>query len=112
MVMNAETRQVAVHVAGYITKKPVDQTKYKCCVNYLTGELDKNNSDHDYVGSLSRGGLTIPSSHLTKHVCAAFAIPEHAESIITSSKLQDSNCRIEPCAQLQSWIDSPLHLWC
>ena len=50
--MDAETRKVAVHVAGYITKKPVDQTKYKCCVNYLTGELDNNNPDYDYVGSI------------------------------------------------------------
>ena len=88
MQLDAETRKVAVHVAGYVAKKFVDQTKYKCCVSYLTGELDKTNPDHDYVGSLSRGGLTIPSSHLTEYVCAAFAILEHAESIITSSKLQ------------------------
>ena len=50
--MDAENRKVAVHVAGYISKKLVDQTKYKCCVNYLTGEVDKNNPDYDYVGSI------------------------------------------------------------
>ena len=86
MQLDAETRKVAVHVAGYIAKKLVDQTKYRCCVNYLTGELDKNNPDHDYVRSLSRGGLTIPSSPLTEYVCTVFAILEYAENIITSSK--------------------------
>ena len=47
--MDAETMKVAVHVAGYIAKKLVDQTR--CCVNFLTRELDKKNPDHDYVGS-------------------------------------------------------------
>ena len=74
MQFDAKTRKVAVHVAGYIAKKLLDPTKYKFCVNYLTGELDKNNPDHDFVGSLSIGGLTIPSSHLREYVCAVFAV--------------------------------------
>ena len=85
--MDAESRKVAVHIAGYIAKKLLAQRKYLCCKNYLIGVLSESNPDHDYIRRLSRGGLTIPSSELTEYVCAAFAILEYTEHIIVSSEL-------------------------
>ena len=87
MQLDAESRKIAVHVAGFVAKNLKENDKYSCCVKHLTGELRDDNPDHDYIRVLNRGGLTVPSDHFTEYVCCAFSILEHTESVITSSKL-------------------------
>ena len=85
--LDAETRKIAVHVAGHVAKRIREQKKYQCCVEHVVGDMTLDNPDHDYIRILSRGGLTIPSVNFTEYVCSAFAILEYAENIISSSKL-------------------------
>jgi hypothetical protein len=87
--LEGESRKVAVYIAGLIAKKISDQKKHYCCVNFLKGRLSADNPDHTYIQTLSRGGLTIPSSELTEYVCTAFAILQHTENIIRSSELDE-----------------------
>ena len=82
-----DSREVAVHIAGYIAKKLKEKKAYACCKAHLTGKMSDENEDHAYVRILSRGGLTIPSPSLTKYVCEAFAILDICEDTITRSEL-------------------------
>ena len=58
-----------------------------CCKGLLTGDSGAENPDFLYVQILSRGGLTIPSANLVNYVCAAVAILEFVDDLITKSGL-------------------------
>ena len=58
-----------------------------CCKGLLTGDSGAENPDFLYVQILSRGGLTIPSANLVNYVCAAVAILEFVDDVITKSGL-------------------------
>ena len=58
-----------------------------CCKGLLTGDSGAENPDILYVQILSRGGLTIPSANLVNYVCAAVAILEFVDDLITKSGL-------------------------
>ena len=55
---------------------------------HITGSIDIENPDHEYLIILNRGGLTIPSPNLVNYVCDAFAVLSATENIlINQSKL-------------------------
>ena len=86
MQLKPDSRKVAVHIAGYIAKKFIQQKKYSsCCSKSFVGVISAQNPDHSYIQHLNRGGLTIPSSDLTDYICIAFAILEAMECHIRSS---------------------------
>ena len=58
-----------------------------CCNGLLTGGSGVESPDFSYVQILSRGGLTIPSANLVNYVCAAVAILEFVDDVITKSGL-------------------------
>ena len=87
--LSSDSREVAVHVAGYIAKKLKEKEGYACCSAHLTGMISDDNEDHAYINILTRGGLTVPSQSLTEYVCIAFAILDICEATITQSKLKE-----------------------
>ena len=87
MKLSTDSREVAVHISGYIAKKFIKK-KHACCKDHLTGKLSEDNEDHNYIRILSRGGLTIPSVSLTDYVCSAFSVLSLAESTIIKSSLR------------------------
>ena len=91
--LNQETREVAVHVAGYAAKE--FSTSHKCCESVLTGEASESNPDHGYINILNRGGLTIPSQNLTDYVCTSFAILSFTENYITNSGIKARNAALK-----------------
>ena len=62
--------EVAINIAGYITKKIL--AKLKC--NVCEALLKSNKISSEYIKIMSRGGLTEPSQSLADYVCAGFAI--------------------------------------
>ena len=62
--------EVAINIAGYITKKIL--AKLKC--NVCEPLLRSNKISSEYINIMSRGGLTEPSQSLADYVCAGFAI--------------------------------------
>lgn len=86
IILSQDTREVAVHIAGYIAKKFIERG-HACCKAHLTGTVSEDNEDHAYIRILSRGGLTIPSDSLTDYVCSAFSILDLTEVSIKNSEL-------------------------
>ena len=70
-----DSREVAVHIAGYIAKK-LKEWLGNCCKEHLSGNLVPENSDFSYLQIPSRGGLTITSINLVNYVCTAFTISD------------------------------------
>ena len=63
---------------------------------HITGSIDIENPDHEYLIILNRGGLTIPSPNLVNYVCDAFAVLSATENIlINQSKLTSRNAAKE-----------------
>ena len=85
MELSQASREVAVHVAGYVGKQIVK--KYSCCQTHVVGVFSTSNPDHAYIKTLSRGGLTIPSSNLTEYVCTTFAVLDWINSALKQSKI-------------------------
>ena len=53
-----DSREVAVHIAGYTAKRHLKKTKSSsCCKMYITGSIDIENPDHEYLIILNRGGF-------------------------------------------------------
>jgi len=53
--LDAETRKIAVHVAGHVAKRIREQKKYQCCVEHVVGDMTLDNPDHDYIRILEEG---------------------------------------------------------
>ena len=63
---------------------------------HITGLIDMENPDHEYLIILNREGLTNPSPNLVNYVCDAFAVLTAAENIlINQSKMTSKNAVIE-----------------
>ena len=76
---------MAVHVAGY--KAKIIAKSYSCCKPHVVGVLSKDNPDHAYINTLSRGGLVIPTSNLTEYVCTTFAVLDWINSALKQSNI-------------------------
>ena len=97
LMLWSDTREVAVHIAGYTAKRYLKKIKSSsCCKMHITGSIDIENPDHEYLIILNRGGLTIPSPNLVNYVCDAFAVLSVTENIlINQSKLTLRNAAKE-----------------
>ena len=74
LMLSPDSREVSVHIAGYTAKKLFKICDKKiessyCCKIHITGCIDFENPDHEYLITLNRGGLTVPSSSLVNYVC-------------------------------------------
>ena len=72
-VLDDDSREVSTLIAGYIAKKLDARSKCKICEGMLVANEDGIINDK-YLNSLSRGGLTVPSSNLAEFVDTCFAI--------------------------------------
>ena len=81
LMLSPDTREVAVHIAGYTAKRYLKKIKSSsCCKMHITGSMDIENPDHEYLIILNQGGLTIPSRNLVNYVCDAFAVLSATEN--------------------------------
>ena len=89
LMLSSDSREVAVHIAGYTAKKYLKKIKSSfCCKMHITGSTDMENPDHEYLIILNRGGPTIPSPNLENYVCNIFAALNATENVlINQSKL-------------------------
>ena len=88
VMLSDETREVAAHISGYITKKLVKKFGH-CCENYCINESETASKTHVYIDLLSISGLTLPSECFVTYVCDCFAFIDHAVNVITSSKMKE-----------------------
>lgn len=87
VLLSEDSREVSVHIAGYIAKK-LKKRFGSCCHEFLMGDsITSDCPDFSYMQILSRGGLTIPSINLANYVCTAFAILDVLSGAILKSKL-------------------------
>ena len=84
--LSDESREVAVHIAGYIAKKLIKRLG-NCCKEHLSENLVPGNSDFSYLRILLRGQLTIPSINLVGYVWTDFAILDSSDDVITQFDL-------------------------
>ena len=84
--LSDNSREVAVHIAGYIVKK-LKKRLGNCCKEHLSGNLVPENSDFSYVQILWREGLTISSINLVNYVFTAFEILDYLVDVITQFHL-------------------------
>ena len=83
--LSNDSREVAIHIAGYMVKK-FKKRLGDCCIVFLTVDSDNFESqDISYIQTFSRGGLKIPSLNLANYVCSAFAMLDFLFGIITES---------------------------
>ena len=97
LIISPDSREVAIHIAGFTAKKHLKKIKSSsCCKMHITGSIDMENPDHEYLIILNRGGLTIPSPNPVNYVCDAFAVLNATESVfINPSKLTSRNAAKE-----------------
>ena len=96
-----DSREVAIYIAGYVAKK-LNERFDDYCNGLLTSDSGANNPDFSYVQILSSGNFTIPSTNLVNYVCAAFAILELLDDLITKSGLpvrKAAQCVLIHCFQ-------------
>ena len=68
--LDEDNSHVAVLIAGYITKKFLKKSQCEACLALL---LKGDSSATEYVNTLSRARLMIPSHYLSDQVCHCFA---------------------------------------
>ena len=73
-----DSRDVAIHISGYITKQMLEKSKCPECQPLLR----QNKISSDYLDILNRGGLIKPSESLVEYVCAGFAILDTAHELL------------------------------
>ena len=110
LMLSPDSREVAVHIAGYTAKKFLKSVTKKiessfCCKINITGCIDLENTDHEYLITLNRGGLTVPSSSLVNYVCDAFAVLSATENVLNRSKLTARNAATEALSYLMGCCD-------
>ena len=83
LMLSPDTREVAVHIAGYTAKRYLKKIKSSsCCKMHITGSIDIENLDQEYLIILNRGGLTISSPNLVNYVCNAFTVLSATENVL------------------------------
>ena len=75
--MCSDSREVAIHVAGYISKKLKKKSECNQCRGKLQGDISS-----DYLDTLSRGGLTKPTEILAEFVCNGFAVLDSTKDLL------------------------------
>lgn len=99
ITLNATSKTVSDHVAGYICHK-----KHKfydgCCGSLLLS----NEPSTAYIDVLSRGGLKNPSLPLSDTVAKAFALLDACSNVIRCSGMK---AKISGTVILQKFLDSP-----
>ena len=90
-VANSEivySREVVVHIADFTVKKYLKKIKSSsCCKMHITGSIDIENPDHEYLIILNRGGLTIPSPNLVNYVRGVFAVLSATENVLINQSI-------------------------
>ena len=82
-MLNEESREVAVYIAGYAAYM-VKHHCEGCCDKLLFSEKSVGGK---YIELLSRGGLKVPSEHLSIYVSHGFAILDASLTLINNSDL-------------------------
>ena len=102
LMLSPDSREFAVDIAGYNAKKCLKKIKSSsCCKMHITASIDIENPDHEYLISLNRGGLTIPSANLVSYVCDAFAVLSATENVLTNQpKLTTRNAAKEAVSDM------------
>ena len=63
-MLSSDRSEVAAHIAGYTANKYLKKIKSSsCCKMHITGSIDMENPNHEYLIILNGGGL-IPSPNL------------------------------------------------
>ena len=86
VTLSEDSREVAIYIAGYELKK-LKERFGDCCKGFLSSDSGADDPNVLYVQMLSRGGFTIRSTNLLNYVCAAFAILESVDDLISKSGL-------------------------
>ena len=81
MKLSEDSKQVAVYIAGYVAKKIKKLLKCHVCNNKIISN-DNNVKNDEYLKTLSRGGLIVPSAAFKDFVCQTFSILELISPII------------------------------
>ena len=110
LMLSPDSREVVVQIAGYTAKKFLESVTKKiessyCCKIHITGCIDLENPDHEYLITLNRGGLTVPSSSLVNYVCDAFAVLSATENVLNRSKLTARHAAKEALSYLMGCCD-------
>ena len=82
ILLDNETPEVGIFIAGYIAKKINKKTKRPFC-NLLVEELSNNSV---YFNHLSRGALTFPSPEISDFVCKSFGFLDYFKDFIVNHK--------------------------
>ena len=70
-----DSRDVAINIAGYVTKEMLEKSNYYECKILLKQDCISS----EYLDTLSRGGLIKPSKSLAEYVCTGFALLDSAK---------------------------------
>ena len=82
LMLSSDSREVAVHIAGYTAKKYLKKIKSSfCCKMHITGSIDMENPDHKYLIILNQEGFTIPFPNFENYVCNIFAVLNATENL-------------------------------
>ena len=74
-MLSPNSREFVAHIAGYTAKKYLKKIKSSSCYKMdITGSIDMENLDQEYLIILNRRGLAIPSPNLVNYVCDKFTV--------------------------------------
>ena len=75
LMLLPNSREFVAHIAGYTAKKYLKKIKSSsCCKMHITGSIDMENLDHEYLFILNRRELAIPSPNLVNYVRDTFTV--------------------------------------
>ena len=82
--LSEESYQAAVYIAGYVVKKLIERCKCNECISIL--KASSNDISHaEYLRTMSRGGLIMPSLKLAQHVSSGFSTLDLTDNLISKS---------------------------
>ena len=101
--LSEKTQEVCTMVTGYIVKKLNERLDCAQCRNKLVANGDDaNRDDTKYIDLISRGGLTIPSSTVSKFVSDTFSILDFIDKYV--SKYPSLNSREAATVILEEYV--------
>ena len=92
--LNPDSEEVATTIAGYISKKLTKRSKCDACKSCLTSS-DRDLGENHYLTLLSRGGLTVPSSHLAGFSCTCFAMLDYVDKFVQKHNVVNVRAALE-----------------